>query len=51
VLGWSAAELRLRTDSLLHAIGVHIVGNIAAVPFGVIGVLLYRLIHGELPVR
>lgn len=51
VLGWAAAEIRLRTDSLLHAIGVHIVGNIAAVPFGIIGVLVYRLIHGHVPVR
>jgi len=51
LLGWAAAEIRLRTDSLFHAIGVHIVGNIAAVPFGIIGVLLYRVIHGEMPTR
>ena len=49
VVGWSAAELRARTGSLLHPILVHVFGNVIAVPFGVIGVILYRLIHGTLP--
>lgn len=50
LLGWAAAQIRARTGSLLHAIGVHIVGNIAAVPFGIVGVILYRIIYGEMPV-
>ncbi len=50
VLGWAAAELRARTDSLAHAIGVHVFGNVAAVPFGILAILAFRLIHGEMPV-
>jgi len=49
VVGWSAAELRARSGSLLHPILVHVFGNVSAVPFGVIGVLLYRAIHGTMP--
>jgi membrane protease YdiL (CAAX protease family) len=49
VVGWAAAELRARTDSLAHAIGVHVFGNVAAVPFGILGVLVFRLIYGEMP--
>ena len=49
VVGWTAAELRARTDSLAHAIGVHIFANVAAVPFGILGVLAYRLAYGEMP--
>ena len=50
VLGWAAAELRAHTDSLAHAIGVHVFGNVAAVPFGILAILAFRLIHGEMPV-
>jgi membrane protease YdiL (CAAX protease family) len=49
LVGWAAAELRARTDSLAHAIGVHIFGNVAAVPFGILGVIAYRLTFGEMP--
>jgi membrane protease YdiL (CAAX protease family) len=49
VVGWAAAELRARTDSLAHAIGVHIFANVAAVPFGILGVLVFRLTYGEMP--
>jgi membrane protease YdiL (CAAX protease family) len=48
-VGWAAAEIRARSGSLLHAIGVHIVGNIAALPFGVIGAIVYAVIHGHPP--
>lgn len=48
-VGWSAAELRARSGSLLHPVLVHVFGNVASLPFGVIGVLLYRAIHGVLP--
>jgi membrane protease YdiL (CAAX protease family) len=50
IVGWAAAEIRARTGSLPHAIGVHIVGNVAALPFGIIGVILYRIIYGVMPV-
>ncbi|CAN5556319.1 hypothetical protein BH09PLA1_BH09PLA1_19010 [soil metagenome] len=50
VLGWAAAEIRARSGSLLHAIGVHIVGNVAALPFGIIGAIFYRIIYGKLPI-
>jgi membrane protease YdiL (CAAX protease family) len=49
VVGWAAAELRARTDSLAHAIGVHIFGNVAAVPFGILAVIAFRLTYGEMP--
>ncbi|USN99610.1 MAG: CPBP family intramembrane metalloprotease [Phycisphaeraceae bacterium] len=50
-LGWAAASVRSSTNSLWHAIGVHVVGNIAAVPIGVVGMVLYRVINGHFPVR
>jgi membrane protease YdiL (CAAX protease family) len=49
VVGWAAAELRARTDSLAHAIGVHIFANVAGVPFGILGVLAFKLTYGEMP--
>ncbi len=49
VVGFAAATVRSRTGSLKHAIGVHIVANVAALPFGVIGALTYRAIHGVMP--
>jgi membrane protease YdiL (CAAX protease family) len=49
VVGWAVAELRARTDSLAHAIGVHVFGNVAAVPFGILGVIAFRLTYGEMP--
>ena len=50
-LGWAAASVRARTHSLWHAIGVHIFGNMAALPFGIIAVVAYRLIHGHMPMH
>jgi membrane protease YdiL (CAAX protease family) len=49
VLGWAAAEIRARSASLLHAIAVHIVGNMAALPFGIAGAIIYYVIHGHPP--
>ena len=49
VVGWAAAEIRARSGSLLHAIGVHIVGNAAALPFGIVGAIIYYVIHGHPP--
>lgn len=50
-LGWAAARVRESTGSLVHAIGVHVFGNAAAVPFGIAAVVLYRVVTGHLPVR
>ncbi len=49
VVGYAAARARNETGSLLHPIGVHVFGNAMALPFGVIGMLLYKSIHGVLP--
>jgi Type II CAAX prenyl endopeptidase Rce1-like len=48
-VGWCCAVLRARTKSLLPAILCHLVGNIATVLGGFLGVILYCLIHGHLP--
>ncbi len=49
VVGWAAAELRARTGSLLPAVLAHIGGNVAGVPGGILGVVIYRLVHGQMP--
>jgi membrane protease YdiL (CAAX protease family) len=48
-LGWACAALRARSHSLLPAIACHIIGNIGAVPGGILGVLVYILIYGRRP--
>jgi hypothetical protein len=48
-VGWSCAVLRARSGSLVPAIACHIVGNVAGVPGGILGMILYRLIYGRLP--
>jgi membrane protease YdiL (CAAX protease family) len=48
-VGWSCAVLRDRSGSLGPAIVCHILGNVAGVPGGILGVILYRLIYGRLP--
>jgi membrane protease YdiL (CAAX protease family) len=48
-LGWGCAALRAQSRSLWPAIACHILGNVAALPGGVLGILLYRLAYGELP--
>jgi len=48
-VGWACAGLRARSRSLLPAIACHVVGNVAGVPGGILGVILYRLVHGRLP--
>lgn len=48
-VGWACAILRARTGSLWAAILLHILANVAAVPGGVVGVVIYRIIYGELP--
>jgi membrane protease YdiL (CAAX protease family) len=48
-LGWACAVLRARSRSLWPAIACHIVGNVAGVPGGILGVILFRLVHGRMP--
>jgi membrane protease YdiL (CAAX protease family) len=48
-VGWACAVLRARSRSLLPPIVCHVVGNIASVPGGILGVILYRVINGRLP--
>lgn len=49
VVGWACAYLRASTGSLWIAIAVHIAGNVAAVPGGIVGAIAYRVIHGHFP--
>jgi hypothetical protein len=48
-VGWACAVLRSRSRSLVPAIVCHILGNVAGVPGGILGVILYRIIYGRLP--
>jgi membrane protease YdiL (CAAX protease family) len=48
-VGWACAVLRARSKSLLLAIACHVIGNVAGVPGGILGVILYRLAYGRLP--
>ncbi|HEV7999028.1 MAG TPA: CPBP family intramembrane glutamic endopeptidase [Planctomycetaceae bacterium] len=48
-LGWACAVLRARSRSLWPAIACHVLGNVAAVPGGILGVILYRVIYHRLP--
>jgi membrane protease YdiL (CAAX protease family) len=49
VLGWACAVLRARTKSLWPAIACHIFGNVAGVPGTIMGIIIFRLLHGRLP--
>jgi membrane protease YdiL (CAAX protease family) len=46
-VGWACAVLRARSKSLLPAIACHVIGNVAGVPGGIIGVIIYRLVYGR----
>ena len=48
-LGFGCALLRAQTKSLWPAIACHVLGNVAGVPGGILGTVLYRLIYGRLP--
>jgi membrane protease YdiL (CAAX protease family) len=48
-VGWACAVLRARSNSLWPAIACHVAGNVAGVPGGILGVILYRLAFGRLP--
>ncbi len=48
-LGWACAVLRARSRSLWLAIACHVLGNMAAVPGGILAALLHVLIFGRLP--
>ena len=47
--GLACAVLRARSKSLWPAFAAHVIGNIAAIPGGILGVILYRVVHGRLP--
>lgn len=49
VVGVAAAQARRVTNAIRHPIGVHIVANMAAVPFGIIGFIIFRIAHGRFP--
>ncbi|HET6326657.1 MAG TPA: CPBP family intramembrane glutamic endopeptidase [Planctomycetaceae bacterium] len=49
VLGWVCAVLRARSRSLWPAIACHVLGNVAAIPGGILGVILFRVIYHRLP--
>jgi hypothetical protein len=48
-VGWACAVLRARSTSLLPAIVCHVVANVAPLPGGILGAILYRVIYGHLP--
>ena len=48
-VGWACAVLRARTTSLMPAIACHFAANVAGLPGGILGVILYRVIYGHLP--
>ena len=48
-LGFACGVLRARSGSLWPAIACHVVGNVAGIPGGILGVILYRLTYGRLP--
>jgi membrane protease YdiL (CAAX protease family) len=49
VVGWACAVLRDRSRSLWWAIACHVLGNAAGLPGGILGVVIYLLIHGRVP--
>jgi membrane protease YdiL (CAAX protease family) len=48
-VGWACAVLGARCRSLWPPIACHVLGNVAGLPGGIIGVILYRALHGHLP--
>jgi membrane protease YdiL (CAAX protease family) len=48
-VGFACAVLRARSRSLWPAIVCHVIGNVAGIPGGILGVILYRLVYGRLP--
>ncbi len=48
-VGFACAVLRAKSCSLWPAIACHIIGNVAGLPGGILGVILYLLVHGRRP--
>ena len=48
-VGYACAVLRSRSKSLWPAVACHFFGNVAGLPGGIIGVVIYRLVFGHLP--
>ncbi len=48
-VGYACAVLRARSRSLWPAIACHVIGNVAGIPGGILGMIVYRLVHGHFP--
>jgi membrane protease YdiL (CAAX protease family) len=48
-VGFACAVVRARSRSIWPAIACHVIGNVAGLPGGILGAILYRLIYGRLP--
>ena len=48
-VGLACAVLRSESRSLWPAIACHVIGNVAGLPGGILGVLLYLLVYERLP--
>jgi len=48
-VGVASGALRAKHRSLWPAIACHVIGNVAGLPGGILGIILYRLVHGHLP--
>ena len=48
-VGFACAALRKKSGSLWPAIACHVIGNVAGIPGGILGVILYYLVYGHRP--
>ena len=48
-VGFACAALRAHSESLWPAIACHIAANVAGLPGGILGVILYFLVYGQMP--
>ena len=48
-VGYACAVLRARSRSLWPAIACHVIGNVAGIPGGILGMIVYRLVYGHFP--
>ena len=49
VVGWGCAVIRARTGSVWAPFVAHLLANVASIPGGVVGAIIYRVMHGEFP--
>ncbi len=48
-VGWACAVVRVRSGGIWAPFLVHMLANISAVPGGIVGVIIYRLVNGSFP--